>query len=97
MKKTKSESLFEELLKNRGYEFIKGEDYFKVGEKRPDYYVKTEYGDIICEVKEFDKPEIHQMIQKVKVRTFSSKRILNPIKNKINTASDQLKPYAKNK
>ena len=97
MPKTKSELLFEELLKERGFKFIKGENYFKKGKKCPDYYVKTKYGNIICEVKEFVEPEIHKMIHKVKVISFSSKRILNPIRNKINTASGQLKPHAKNK
>lgn len=29
MPKTESELLFEKLLKERGFEFIKGEDYFK--------------------------------------------------------------------
>jgi hypothetical protein len=95
--KTKSEVLFEKLLKKRGFEFIKGEDFFEEGKKCPDYYVKTAYGDLICEVKEFNEPEIHKMIRKQKVIAFSSKRILNPIKNKINAASDQLKPYTKNK
>lgn len=91
--KTKSELLFEELLQKRGFEFEKGEDFFKAGEKCPDYYVATKYGDIICEVKEFNEPEIHKMMMKEKVRTFSDKQILNPIKNKINDASKQLKPY----
>lgn len=94
-KRTKSDLLFEKLLKNRGYKFIRGEDFFKQGEKCPDYYVKTKYGDIICEVKEFNEPEIHKMIQRQKVRTFSSKRILNPIKNKIDAASDQFKQHKK--
>jgi len=96
MAKTKSELLFEELLKKRKYKFLKGEDYFKKDEKCPDYIVKTEYGDIICEVKEFIEPEIHKLIQKQKVRTFSSKSILNPIKNKIRRASLQFKPYIRN-
>lgn len=95
--KTKSELLFEELLEKRGFEFEKGEDFFKEGEKCPDYYVVTKYGDIICEVKEFNEPEIHKMMMKEKVRTFSYKQILNPIKNKINNASKQLKPYEKYK
>ncbi len=94
---SKSELLFEKLLKKRGFKFIKGEDIFEEGKKCPDYYVKTEYCDLICEVKEFNEPEIHKMIQKQKVMTFSSKRILNPIKNKINAASRQLRPYAKKK
>ena len=95
--KTKSELLFEELLQKRGFEFQKGEDFFKVGKKCPDYYVATEYGDIICEVKEFKEPEIHKIMMKEKVRTFSDKQILNPIKNKIKDASKQLKPYKKYK
>ena len=98
MSKTKSELLFEELLKERGFEFKRGEEYFEKGRGKtcPDYYVKTKYGNIICEVKEFIEPEIHKMIRKVKVASFSSKRILGPIKNKINTASRQLRPYAEN-
>lgn len=95
MKKTQSELYFEKLLNRRRYEFKRGEDFFKPGEKCPDYYVKTKYGDIICEVKEFNEPEIHQIMKKEKARAFSSKMILSPIKNKINASSDQLKPYLK--
>jgi len=95
--KTKSEFLFEELLKKRGYEFIKGEDYFEEGEKCPDYYVKTKYGNIICEVKECGKTKAHKTFQKVKVIAFSPKRIWRPIRTKIKKASEQLKPYVKNK
>lgn len=95
MAKTKSELLFERLLKNRGYKFIKGEDFFPKAGKCPDYYIITKYGDLICEVKEFIEPEIHKRIQKHRIGTFSSKSILNPIRNKIKAASTQLKPYTK--
>ena len=97
MGKTQSELLFEELLKERGFEFIKGEVYFKKGEKCPDYYVKTKYGNIICEVKECGESELHKMFQKVKVGALSSKSISGPIREKIKKASKQLKPYVKNK
>ncbi len=99
MPKTKSELLFEELLEERGFEFKKGEDYFKRGRRKkcPDYYVKTKYGDIICEIKEYGKSEAHKMFQKAKVMALLPERILNPIKNKIYRASTRLKPYAKNK
>lgn len=99
MLKTKSELLFEELLKKREYGFIKGEDYFKRGrgKKCPDYYVETRYGNMICEVKEYGNSEAHKAFQKVKVMAFRPEIILNPIKNKIYRASTRLKPYAKNK
>ena len=99
MSKTKSELLFEELLKEKGFEFKKGEEYFEKGRGKtcPDYYVETKYGNIICEVKEYGNSEAHKMFQKVKVIAFLAERILNPIKNKIYRASTRLKPHAKKK
>ena len=99
MSKTKSELLFEELLEERGFEFKRGEEYFEKGRGKtcPDYYVETKYGNIICEVKEYDESEAHKIFQKVKLMAFLPERILNPIKNKIYSASQQLKPYARNK
>jgi hypothetical protein len=97
MKRTESEKLFEDLLGQKNYNFVRGDNYFKKGERCPDYYVKTPYCDIICEIKEFKKPEIDEIFKKNKIIIPAPKKVINPIKNKINDASKQLKPYEKYK
>ena len=63
-KQNLSETIIEQVIKNRRYEYIKEENIWKELQieeekfksmKKPDYFVKTKNGNLFIEVKEFQK------------------------------------------
>lgn len=81
-----AEVLFERYLRRAGYDFDYEPDLGNG--KRPDYLVRADRCEIVCEVKSFDGPGVHQGS---KIGTRSQKRVLAPIRKKITEASEQLK------
>ncbi len=101
-KKTRTDLLFEDYLKQRGIINFKYEPY-KDGERNPDYSFSVKNKTILVEVKELlvtPDDRLSEQLKKVPPGTLVSsvgdlRDFLNQIRAKIDEASNQLKPRIK--